>query len=83
MNYIKKPSLFLLQSWSIQVAIENGMRAQDGTVYWGSGFVELSGGSWVWKLTDKELEKVPENIARFADKDMGGVIKELDLENGG
>lgn len=81
MNYIKKNSLFLLQSWAIQVAIDNGMKAQQGTVYWGSGFVELSNGRWVWKLTDEELAKVPANIAEDASTEMGGTIKELDHFN--
>lgn len=78
MKYIKTNNIFTLQSWAIQVAIDQGIAVDCNTVYWGSGFIELESGRWVWKLTEKELEALPDNVKSKASDDMGGTIKELD-----
>ncbi len=77
MKYIKTNNLFTLQTWAIQVAMDQGINVTSGTVYWGSGFCELESGRWVWKLTDKEILALPDNIADKVRDDMGGTLKEL------
>ena len=69
MIYIVDENLLMLQAWSIQCALNVGIKPNSGTIYFGSGFENLVDGTFAWKLTQEETKQLPETLkAKLVDE---------------